>query len=142
MHLRSATVSDLTSIEELLRVCSLPTAGIAEHLTHFIVADDSRGLLACGGIEYYERYALIRSIAVAERARSAGLGKAIVSRLLAECRTRAVQSIGLLTTTAEDYFAAQGFVSVARSDVPDALLASSQFQGVCPGSATAMLMAY
>lgn len=28
---------------------------------------------------------------------------------------------------------------VARNDVPHLLLASSQFQGVCPGSATVML---
>lgn len=67
------------------------------------------------------------------------MGKAIVSRLLAQCRSREVEAVALLTTTAEDYFAKEGFMRVARNDVPHLLLASSQFQGVCPGSATVML---
>ncbi|WP_230205832.1 GNAT family N-acetyltransferase [Burkholderia cenocepacia] len=74
----------------------------------------------------------MRSIAVNEHVRRAGVGRMLVARLLEQCRARAVRSVGLLTTTAEDYFAGQGFVRVAREDVPEPLLASSQFQGVCP----------
>ena len=139
MQLRAAAVSDLVSIETLLRVSNLPTAGAAEHLTNFVVVVNSQGLVACGGIEFHGNFALIRSIAVAEQARGAGVGKAIVSRLLAQCRSRAVEAVALLTTTAEDYFAKEGFMRVARNDVPHLLLASSQFQGVCPGSSTVML---
>ncbi|MCI3973873.1 MULTISPECIES: arsenic resistance N-acetyltransferase ArsN2 [Burkholderia] len=112
---------------------------ISVSLTNFVVVVNSQGLVACGGIEFHGNFALIRSIAVAEQARGAGVGKAIVSRLLAQCRSRAVEAVALLTTTAEDYFAKEGFMRVARNDVPHLLLASSQFQGVCPGSATVML---
>lgn len=141
MNLRSAAVSDLASIEALLRVSGLPTMGVAEHLAQFIVAVESSGVVACGGIEYHGSFALIRSVAVAKHARGSGLGKTIVSHLLTACRTHAVQSVGLLTTTAENYFAAHGFVRVTRNEMPQPLLASSQFQGVCPGSAAAMLKA-
>jgi len=140
MLLRSAALSDLSSIEALLRASSLPTAGVAEHLEHFVVLVDAANVIACGGIEYHGEFALIRSIVVASPVQGTGLGQAIVARLLAECHTRAVRSIGLLTTTAEDYFASFGFVPVARKDVPGPLLASGQFRGVCPDSATAMLM--
>ncbi|ONC62724.1 arsenic resistance N-acetyltransferase ArsN2 [Burkholderia pseudomallei] len=139
MQLRSAAVIDLASIEALLRASDLPTAGVAEHVTNFIVAVDSESVIACGGLEFHDAFALMRSIAVAGDARGAGLGKAIVSSLLTECRRRAIQSVVLLTTTAELYFADQGFVRVTREDVPRPLLASAQFQGVCPGSATTML---
>ncbi|MGU2445146.1 arsenic resistance N-acetyltransferase ArsN2 [Burkholderia cenocepacia] len=138
--LRQATESDLTSIEALLRASGLPTAGVAVHLPHFVVAGGVSGIVGCGGIEFHGRHALIRSIAVVEHARRAGVGRLLVTRLLAQCRAHAVQSVGLLTTTAEDYFVRQGFVRIAREAVPEPLLASSQFQGVCPRSAVAMLM--
>ncbi|WP_260436028.1 arsenic resistance N-acetyltransferase ArsN2 [Burkholderia sp. Bp9143] len=134
-------MADLAAIEALLRASNLPVAGVAEHLGNFIVLADPPDVTGCGGIEYYEDFALIRSIAVASHAQGNGLGRAIVARLIAACRARAVRSIGLLTTTAEDYFTGFGFVPVAREDVPRPLLASSQFQGVCPDAATAMLLA-
>ncbi|MGR3909040.1 arsenic resistance N-acetyltransferase ArsN2 [Burkholderia sp. SR8] len=140
MQLRPAISSDLPSIDRLLRASGLPTAGVVEHVKNFVVLADSAQLLGCGGIEYHGDFALIRSIAVASHAQRRGLGGAIVARLIAECRAHPVQSIGLLTATAERYFAAIGFVSVARTDVPAPLLASSQFQGVCPDAAIAMLM--
>ncbi|TGN94144.1 GNAT family N-acetyltransferase [Burkholderia sp. USMB20] len=141
MQLRSAALSDLAAIEALLRASNLPTAGVAEHLENFIVLADPPALTGCGGMEYHGDFVLIRSIAVAPRAQGSGVGRAIVARLIATCRARSVHAIGLLTTTAEDYFAGFGFVRVAREDVPRPLLASSQFQGVCPDAATAMLLA-
>lgn len=139
MQLRAAAVSDLISIESLLRVSDLPVAGVAEHLPNFIVAVDAQGVIACGGIEYYGNFALIRSIAVAAQARGGGLGKAIVSRLLTECLSRAVEAVALRTTTAESYFSRQGFVRIELGDVPGPLLSSGQFAGVCPASAIVML---
>ncbi|WP_350029631.1 GNAT family N-acetyltransferase [Caballeronia sp. ATUFL_M1_KS5A] len=43
----------------------------------------------------------MRSIVVARDARGFGLGKTIIAHLLAACWTRAVRSVVLLTTTAE-----------------------------------------
>ncbi|WP_253074249.1 arsenic resistance N-acetyltransferase ArsN2 [Paraburkholderia sabiae] len=117
----------------------LPTVGVAEHLTNFVVAVEPSGTIACGGVEYYADFALMRSIVVAKGVRGVGLGKTIVAHLLAACRHRAVRSVVLLTTTAEHYFAGLGFAPAAREEVPLPLLASSQFRGVCPASATTML---
>lgn len=139
MHLRSAAAPDLTAIEALLEADDLPTIGVAEHLANFVVGEGSSGIIACGGVEYYGDFALMRSIVIARNARGVGLGKTIVDHLLAECRTRAIRSVALLTTTAEHYFAGQGFAPVARDEVPRPLLASSQCRGVCPTSATTML---
>ncbi|MCA8102934.1 arsenic resistance N-acetyltransferase ArsN2 [Burkholderia contaminans] len=139
MEIRPATVDDLSSIETLLHQCGLPIVGVADHLQDFVVAMEGSTICGCGGIEHYGDVALLRSIAVAEHARDSGLGLHIVSQLVAACRSLQVRSLVLLTTTAEHYFTRQGFVRVARGDVPPLVLASSQFQGACPGSAVSML---
>ncbi|MCO8577382.1 GNAT family N-acetyltransferase [Burkholderia multivorans] len=139
MEIRSATVDDFASIEALLNQCSLPIVGVADHLQNFLVAIEDSEMCGCGGIEHYGQAALIRSVAVAEHARDSGLGQAIVARLVRESHSRKVRSLVLLTTTAESYFARQGFVRIARDDVPPMVLVSSQFRGVCPASATIML---
>ncbi|WP_250480604.1 MULTISPECIES: arsenic resistance N-acetyltransferase ArsN2 [unclassified Caballeronia] len=134
-----AVATDLAAIEALLEANELPTVGVAEHLTNFLVGVDPSATIACGCVEYHGEFALMRSIVVARDARGFGLGETIIAHLLAACRTRAVRSVVLLTTTAEHYFAGQGFAPVARTEVPPPLLASSQFRGVCPASATTML---
>lgn len=139
MEIRPATVDDLASIETLLRQCGLPVVGVSDHLRNFVVATEGSMMCGCGGLEHYGDAALVRSIAVAERARDYGPGQRIVSRLVAECHALQVRSLVLLTTTAEHYFTRLGFVRVARGDVMPLVLASSQFQGVCPGSAVSML---
>ncbi|WP_175686441.1 arsenic resistance N-acetyltransferase ArsN2 [Burkholderia anthina] len=139
MEIRPATADDLSSIETLLHRCGLPVVGVGDHLQNFVVAKEDSTICGCGGIEHYGDAALLRSIAVAQQKRDSGLGQRIVSRLVAECRSREVRSLALLTTTAENYFARHGFVRVSRQDIPAPLLASRQLRGVCPDSATAML---
>ncbi|MCA8091947.1 arsenic resistance N-acetyltransferase ArsN2 [Burkholderia anthina] len=139
MEIRPATVNDLASIEALLHRCGLPVVGVSDHVRNCVVAMEGSTMCGCGGFEHYGDAALLRSIAVAEHARGAGLGRRIVARSITAYRLLQVRSLVLLTTTAEDYFARLGFVCVARDDVPPLVRTSSQFQGVCPGSAVSML---
>ncbi|WP_081074145.1 arsenic resistance N-acetyltransferase ArsN2 [Burkholderia diffusa] len=141
MEIRPATVDNLASIETMLHQYGLPVVGVSDHLRNFVVAMEGSTMCGCVGLEHYGDAALLRSIAVAERARDSGLGQRIVSRLVVECHALQVLSLVLLTTTAEHCFTRHGFVRVARGDVPPLVLASSQFQGVCPGSAVSMLRA-
>ncbi|USS44327.1 arsenic resistance N-acetyltransferase ArsN2 (plasmid) [Burkholderia glumae] len=139
MEIRPASVDDLASIETLLHQSGLPIVSVSDHLQNFVVAVEGYAICGCGGIEHYGDSALLRSIAVAEHARNSGLGLRIVSQLTSTCRSLQVRSLVLLTTTAENYFARQGFERVARDDVPPLVLASRQFQSVCPGSAVSMV---
>ncbi|MBU9512553.1 arsenic resistance N-acetyltransferase ArsN2 [Burkholderia multivorans] len=139
MDIRPATVADLASIERLLLQCDLPIIGASDHLHNFVVAIDGSTMCGCGGVEHYGEAALLRSIAVAEHVRDAGLGRAIVSQLIARSRAWNVRSMVLLTTTAAGYFAHLGFERITRDQVPASVLVSSQFQGACPTSAGAML---
>jgi amino-acid N-acetyltransferase len=134
----AATVADVPEIKSLLAENDLPTAGVEEHWTAFVIAREGRALVGCGGAEVYDSAALIRSIAVAAPRRGSGIGDQIVRRLLDNLKKRGVAELYLLTTTAEKYFAKRGFEKVDRGHVPPQLLRSREFQDACPASATCM----
>ncbi len=157
-HVRAATPDDLQGICALLISAQLPTAGVAEHLESFLVAEQGDAasrdaanhdaasadaasrdvLLATIGMERYGDAALLRSMAVAESARGSGLGTQLVHALEAKAVHHDVRTLVLLTTTAERWFAALGYEYITREDVPDALLDSAEFRGARPASAIVM----
>jgi amino-acid N-acetyltransferase len=116
----------------------LPVAGVGDHWKTFIVARDGVQIVGCGGSEAYRNAALIRSIAVAPAYRSRGVGRQIVRQLLDRLSSLGIREFYLLTTTAADYFKKRGFKKCDRDEVNPQLLASREFQGVCPASATVM----
>ncbi|MDW3684572.1 arsenic resistance N-acetyltransferase ArsN2 [Cupriavidus sp. CV2] len=133
-----ANEKDTKEVQDLLQACGLAVDGVAEHIGNFLVVRDNAGLLGCAGVENYGQVAVLRSVAVAERARSAGLGELLVAAMLAEARTRGVQSVVLQTTTAVDYFARLGFEPVERACMPQELLDTALSREACPASATLM----
>jgi amino-acid N-acetyltransferase len=62
----------------------------------------------------------------------------LVKTILERAAADGVEDVYLLTTTAADYFPRFGFTEASRSDAPEQLSASREFQGACP--ATAVLM--
>jgi amino-acid N-acetyltransferase len=138
MRIRAVTADDRAAVEELLATAGLPLEGVAENFGEFIVAEDEDTIAGVIGIERYGHTALLRSAAVIENARGAGIGSQLVKVLLDRARAQGVRDIYLLTTTAADYFPRFGFTETPRSQAPDSLRASREFQGACP--ATAVLM--
>ena len=137
--LRPATPADLASIAELLESSDLPTVGVGEELCSFIVAEADGKLVGVVGIESCcDRYALLRSTAVADAWRSRGVGRKLVERAISEAEARGFKALYLLTTTAEHYFPSFGFSKVDRSEVPDEVRATEEFHSACPASATVM----
>jgi amino-acid N-acetyltransferase len=136
---RRALPSDWKAIGTLLAECKLPLDGARDHLETFMVAHDETGLVACGGLELYSPVALLRSVAVREIRRGRGLGQELLMRLIAEALKERVETLVLLTDTAEGYFRRLGFRTVARPDLPPAVTVSAEFRGACPASASAMV---
>lgn len=85
-----------------------------------------------------EEYALLRSTAVAPDWRGTGLGRRLVTHVIAEAESRGIKALYLLTTTAERYFPSFGFVKTQRDAVPDEVKQSVEFREACPASATVM----
>jgi amino-acid N-acetyltransferase len=137
---RRALPADWKAIRSLLAVNKLPLEGAREHLVSFVVVHDETGLLACGGLELYGSVALLRSVVVAEQHRGKLLGQEIVRRLFTSALDEGVETLVLLTDTAQTYFRRLGFKAVPRTELPTPVMNSAEFRGACPASATAMLM--
>ena len=139
--LRGATSADLPAIERLLVASGLPTAGVAEALDGFLVAESAapKQIVGVVGVETCCReHALLRSTAVDPAWRGTGLGKRLVERAIAEAESRGVKAMYLLTTTADRYFPSFGFVKTTRDAVPDEVKQSVEFREACPATATVM----
>ena len=141
--LRPAAMSDLPAIERLLVSSGLPTAGVAESLDGFVVAQSEHDdrIVGVVGLELCcADYALLRSTAVEPEWRGTGLGRRLVMHAIAEAESRGIRALYLLTTTAERYFPSFGFVKTQRDVVPDEVKQSVEFREACPATATVMAL--
>jgi len=136
--IRPATADDLSAVERLLRDSALPLDGVREALPSFVVADTGEQLVGVAGLEVCCEHALLRSVAVRPEWRTHGVGRALVTRAIAEAEARGIHALYLLTTTAERYFPKFDFETLTRDVVPDDIRATAEFQSACPASATVM----
>ena len=137
-RLRPAQPSDLVGVEALLGANELPLAGVREALPGFVVAEAAGMIVGVAWLEVHEGHALLRSVAVSAEWRSRGVGRMLVERMIAEAKARGLESIHLITMTADRYFPSFGFTPVARDSVPQRLLEADEFTSLCPASATVM----
>jgi len=131
--------SDLPEVVSLLAATKLPNRDLSpEAMRHFLTLRQRDRLLGVVGLEVYGGAGLLRSLAVAEEARGTGLGSRLVETLETHARGVGVETLYLLTTTAEAFFAARGYEVVPRERVPPRLAASPEFASLCPASAVCM----
>jgi len=138
MKIRRAKSSDLSAVESLLTASDLPTDGVRDNFSGFVVADDDGAIAGAIGLEKYGSVALLRSAVVAPDHRGTGVGRKLVEQLLERAEEAGIDELYLLTTIAEKYFPRFGFTRTTRATVPDAVKASAEFRGACPDSAVVM----
>ncbi len=138
IQLRMAKRSDWERLAQLLTEAKLPLGGARDIIPDFLIAERDKTLVGSSALEYYGRYALLRSVAVRESERKAGVGKILVETTLALAKEKKIKSIFLLTESAREYFPKFGFQEISRERVPDDVLQSIEFQELCPDSATVM----
>ncbi len=134
-------VRSLSEMQSLLQESKLPYQDVRVEGNIMVAYHDKNQLVACGGLEIYGIYALLRSVAVAESHRGQTLGQQVVDDLLSRARTKGLKAIYLLTETAHDFFLKKGFTDIDRSQVPTEVKSSSEFTSVCPLSAACMVQA-
>jgi len=138
LSIRRANDQDWTAVAALLARNKLPRDGAQAHLADFFVALSNGEIVGVAGAELRGKVALLRSVSIDPTQQRRGLGNALVRRVLVDTAARGVHDVYLLTTTAADYFPRLGFAPARRETVPEALLASAEFQGACPCSAKLM----
>lgn len=134
-----ASQDDLDAVVALVRDALLPVAGIADTFPqgYCVVWADGK-VVGVAGLEVHGGVGLLRSVAVAPKYRSSGIGRRLVDERLQASREQQLNAVYLLTTTAADYFTRYGFRVVNRNDAPEALRGSSEFASVCPASAACL----
>lgn len=134
----SASAEDLPAIRALLESSGLPTSDLATAHPEFAVVREGGQVVAAGALQRFGSSALLRSVVVAESHRGSGLGRSIVRELERLARADQINQLILLTQTAAEFFARQGYHAVARSAVPEEMQGSEEFRSLCPSSATCM----
>lgn len=130
---------DLIPYFALLAEARLPTAGLDAHLGNALIVRE-RGLPVGGAtVEVWEVDGLLRSVVVAPRLRSRGVGRQLTEAALGLAGRRGLRALYLLTETAAGFFTDLGFRTIPRAEVPAAVRSSVEFRGVCPESATVMV---
>ena len=135
---RPARPEDLPAALALLNAAQLPTEGVAEHFSHFLLSWDAHGLAGMVGQEPHGDAALLRSLAVRPDARGLGLGMALTRSLLAQAGSQGIQRVFLLTETASEFFPRFGFHAIPRNTADKAVRDSVEFRSACPQSAVCM----
>jgi amino-acid N-acetyltransferase len=139
-EVQSASSLDLQSIRRLLDLAALPSADVAEKsLQGFLVCRTDMGVVAAVGLERYGNLGLLRSLVVAKTHLGRGIGKQLVDAAEKRASAMDVQSIYLLTTTADAFFENLGFRRLQREFAPAAIRSSHMFASLCPASAVLMV---
>ena len=136
IEIRPAQPADLSAVVALLEACNLPSSDLGNAiLATFFVAESAGQLVGVVGFEPSGQYGLLRSLAVAPKARGKQLGERLVARCEGAAETAGVKRLYLLTTTADAYLRRLNYEDVPRENVPPAIAAHPQFRGLCPASA-------
>jgi UDP-N-acetylmuramate: L-alanyl-gamma-D-glutamyl-meso-diaminopimelate ligase len=128
--MRPARRADMTAVRALLDKVGL-RLGDAEDdaASWFFVLSNEDGIVGTVAIEVLGDDAILRNLAIEEKARGVGYGWMLADMAVSQARYRGVRRIYLLTESASDFFAAKfGFRVVDRSTVSPQVAASSVFR--------------
>jgi len=115
----------------------LPTADLDENKVLFACLNHG-SVIGTGGLEFFGDCALLRSISIKKDLQKKGLGKFIVAELEKIARQKGINCLYLLTTTAADFFAKEGYEMIVREKAPFEIKNTTEFSSVCPSHALVM----
>ncbi len=131
---------DIESVKELLIRCHLPASDITpDSPVRFFGCGNVGEIVGVVGLESYGRVGLLRSLAVDATRRGEGIGNRLVAYLENVVRDNKLESVYLLTDTAEKFFVRLGFVHCSRDRAPDEIRKTEEFRCLCPESAEFMV---
>ncbi len=125
LNIRKAAMRDIPLILDLIngyaaKGIMLPRTEfeMSEAIRDFTVVTQAETLLGCGALHFYSpTVAEIRSLAVAEKAKTHGVGRKLVGALITEAQQFELDAVFAFTYVAE-FFAKVGFQIVERGALP------------------------
>ena len=137
MNINEVNQNGFSEALALIKKNGLPTQDISTSTKLFSLIEANE-IVGTAGIEFYNKVALLRSLAVAETYRSKGIGGKLVGHIEKFAKQNGVEELILLTTTASGYFSKRAYQTIERNHVPEEIKKSSEFSSTCPSSAVIM----
>ncbi len=122
----------------ILQEVGLITDGLAPGTPDFYVADVGGAILGCAALESDGSAGLLRSVAVLPSAQGAGIGRRLVEAVHERAMDLGLESVYLLTTTADEYFSNFGYESRAEENLPGVVTASAEYLTCSVSGATTL----
>jgi len=126
------------AIIDLLQSERLPVEDLPLNLTNFFIAMDNGFAVGAIGLEVYGSAGLLRSLVVKGEYRKMKIGASLINKIEQLGKSVGLDTIYLLTETAQQYFTRKGYFNIERKDAPALLQQSSEFTHACPASAILM----
>ena len=131
-------IEALPQIEILLQSSGLPFQDCRDHINNFAGVYANSELIAVGGVECLGVSGLLRSLAVQSNYQGQGLAALIVDYLHRGAIKQGIETLYLLTETAEGFFLKMGYSKIGRDQLPLEVSRTKQCQSLCPASAQAL----
>ena len=136
--IKKMNTREIPYARKLLKDNGLPFSDIEnESIQLFSIAQENQNI-GIIGFEKCGKSGLLRSFVIEEQYRSKGIGAQVLSdfeKLVSELE---ISDLYLLTTTADKFFARNGFEVFDRNAVPQLIANTTEFDSICPASAVCM----
>lgn len=130
----------LSAVAAFLDSVNLPASDLCEtDMSRFLYVGQRHHPVGIVGFEAYNDLGLLRSLAVHPEYRQQGIGELLLNRVEQQAWDHGVRKLYLLTLDADGYFAHRFFRPIPREQAPPEIIATSQYQSLCPTSARLML---
>jgi len=140
MEYSFAGADNESGIKQLLADCDLLHEDITPALVeHFLLGWDGARLTAVVGLEIKNHVALLRSLAVDPEYRNRRIATTLVDKIEDYARSLKVDTLYLMTMTAEAFFKKYAYRLTARNSAPAAMQGTAEFKNLCPASAVCMV---
>jgi len=140
MEYSFAGADNESGIKQLLADCDLLHEDITPALVeHFLLGWDGARLTAVVGLEIKNHVALLRSLAVDPEYRNRRIATTLVDKIEDYARSLKVDTLYLMTMTAEAFFKKYVYRLTARNSAPAAMQGTAEFKNLCPASAVCMV---
>ncbi len=128
----------LKEVITLLEDNNLPSSDIKDlNLESFFglyIDDTLEGIV---GLEVYGELSLLRSLAVNSK-KSSGIGSILLEHIDSFSKSKNINTLYLLTTTADKYFLKKGFIIIDKKEAPKIIQNTKEFNSICPDSSIFM----
>jgi amino-acid N-acetyltransferase len=140
MRYSFAGADNASDIKQLLAGCDLLHEDITPVLLeHFLLGWDGDRMVAVVGLEIQNHEALLRSLAVDAAYRNRRIATGLVNKIEDYAKSLKVESLYLLTLTAEAFFKKCGYRTTVRDSAPAGIQGTAEFKSLCPATAACLV---